>query len=203
MTLRMSPGRRSAEKRWTIPEMLTAATTESGGVAHGRAQRAGVKGHVFPAHRIATLADLAAVPLQFVARHQGILGHPAHVPFHHVVPAVVGQMGKEHPLGGATVEGGALARLQVEHADLVAAIETAHAEGLVPIRNHEKGGLARLLGHAGQQGIALFDQFHALGYDAPQAIGLQPQAVMGSALVELHHLGALRGCSATGGWCSC
>ena len=27
MTLRMSPGSRSAEKRWTMPEMLTAATT--------------------------------------------------------------------------------------------------------------------------------------------------------------------------------
>ena len=27
MTLRMSPGRRSAEKRWTIPEMLAAAIT--------------------------------------------------------------------------------------------------------------------------------------------------------------------------------
>ena len=117
-----------------MPEMLTAATTDSAGVAHGRAERAGVQGHVLPTDRVAPLADLPAVPLEFVARREGILGHAADVPFHDLVPAVVGQMSEKHPLGGPAVEGGALARLEVEHPDLVTAVEAAHAESLVAIR---------------------------------------------------------------------
>ena len=56
---------------------------------------------------------------------------------------------------------------------------------------------------AGQQGIALLDQLHALGDDAAQAIGLEPQAVVGRALVELHHLGGFESGQAAGAWCSC